>query len=90
MVEQLIGPDIGGHPVWNLRTKTPQDEATTVPWHQGTVNENNNDSGTKSPSLRSHTHKIQFSSQHLHFSHWYNLGALKSKMTCNVLWFTTG
>ena len=42
MVEQLIGPDIGGHPVWNLRTKTPQDEATTVPWHQGTVNENNN------------------------------------------------
>ncbi|XP_067938756.1 uncharacterized protein [Watersipora subatra] len=33
-VEQLIGPDIGGHPVWNLRTKTPQDEATTVPWHQ--------------------------------------------------------
>ena len=24
-----------GHPVWNLRTKTPQNEATTVPWHQG-------------------------------------------------------
>merc|ERR1712110_1348440 len=23
-----------GHPVWNLRTKTPQNEATTVPWHQ--------------------------------------------------------
>ena len=34
-VEQLIGPDIGGHPVWNLRTKVPQDEASTVPWHQG-------------------------------------------------------
>ncbi|XP_069117184.1 phytanoyl-CoA dioxygenase domain-containing protein 1 homolog isoform X1 [Argopecten irradians] len=34
VVEQLIGPDIAGHPVWNLRTKTPQNEATTVPWHQ--------------------------------------------------------
>ncbi|XP_013396291.1 uncharacterized protein LOC106163289 [Lingula anatina] len=33
-VEQLIGPDIAGHPVWNLRTKTPKNEATTVPWHQ--------------------------------------------------------
>jgi hypothetical protein len=35
VVEQLIGPEIAGHPVWNLRTKTPQNEATTVPWHQG-------------------------------------------------------
>lgn len=35
LVEQLIGPEIMGHPVWNLRTKTPQNEATTVPWHQG-------------------------------------------------------
>lgn len=34
VVEQLIGPDIAGHPVWNLRTKTPQNEASTVPWHQ--------------------------------------------------------
>ncbi|KAK0041958.1 hypothetical protein Bpfe_028588 [Biomphalaria pfeifferi] len=34
VVEQLIGPEIAGHPVWNLRTKTPQNEATTVPWHQ--------------------------------------------------------
>ncbi|KAK7103955.1 phytanoyl-CoA dioxygenase domain-containing protein 1 homolog [Littorina saxatilis] len=34
VVEQMIGPDIAGHPVWNLRTKTPQNEATTVPWHQ--------------------------------------------------------
>ncbi|KAJ8308228.1 hypothetical protein KUTeg_013102 [Tegillarca granosa] len=34
VVEQLIGSDIMGHPVWNLRTKTPQNEATTVPWHQ--------------------------------------------------------
>jgi len=23
-----------GHPVWNLRTKTPNNEQTTVPWHQ--------------------------------------------------------
>ena len=38
LVEQLIGPDISGSPVWNLRTKTPQNEATTVPWHQGTFN----------------------------------------------------
>jgi hypothetical protein len=35
VVEQLIGSEIAGHPVWNLRTKTPQNEATTVPWHQG-------------------------------------------------------
>ena len=34
VVEQLIGPDIAGHPVWNLRTKTPFNEQTTVPWHQ--------------------------------------------------------
>ena len=35
VVEQLIGPDIAGNPVWNLRTKTPQNDNTTVPWHQG-------------------------------------------------------
>jgi len=35
LVEQLLGSsDIVGHPVWNLRTKTPKCEATTVPWHQ--------------------------------------------------------
>ncbi|CAD5114326.1 DgyrCDS3464 [Dimorphilus gyrociliatus] len=34
VVEQIVGPDIQGHPVWALRTKTPQNEATTVPWHQ--------------------------------------------------------
>ncbi|XP_059138648.1 uncharacterized protein LOC131927013 [Physella acuta] len=34
VIEQLIGPEIAGHPVWNLRTKTPDNEATTVPWHQ--------------------------------------------------------
>ena len=37
VIEQLIGPEIAGHPVWNLRTKTPQNEATTVPWHQGNL-----------------------------------------------------
>jgi hypothetical protein len=35
LAEQILGtPDIAGHPVWNLRTKTPNNEATTVPWHQ--------------------------------------------------------
>ncbi|XP_069117191.1 uncharacterized protein [Argopecten irradians] len=34
IIEQLIGPDIAGSPVWNLRAKVPRDEATTVPWHQ--------------------------------------------------------
>jgi len=29
-----IFPLITGHPVWNLRTKIPQNEQTTVPWHQ--------------------------------------------------------
>ena len=27
-------PTLSGNPVWNLRTKTPQNEQTTVPWHQ--------------------------------------------------------
>ena len=34
VAEQFIGPNIAGHPVWNLRTKTPVNEETTVPWHQ--------------------------------------------------------
>mmetsp|Transcript_27759 Transcript_27759/g.69249 ORF Transcript_27759/g.69249 Transcript_27759/m.69249 type:complete len:288 (-) Transcript_27759:704-1567(-) len=34
VVEQLIGPNIAGHPVWNLRSKIPQNEQLTVPWHQ--------------------------------------------------------
>ncbi|ELU10156.1 hypothetical protein CAPTEDRAFT_219502 [Capitella teleta] len=34
MVEQIVGPDIIGHPVWNLRVKTPKNDATVVPWHQ--------------------------------------------------------
>jgi hypothetical protein len=36
VAEQILGTsDIIGHPVWNLRTKTPNSEAATVPWHQG-------------------------------------------------------
>ncbi|XP_068681653.1 uncharacterized protein [Montipora foliosa] len=34
VVEQFIGPDIAGHPVWNLRAKTPKNSQVTVPWHQ--------------------------------------------------------
>ena len=34
MVEKLIGKDISGHPVWNIRSKTPQTARMTVPWHQ--------------------------------------------------------
>ena len=35
IMEQLLGTQhIAGNPVWNLRTKTPNNEATTVPWHQ--------------------------------------------------------
>ncbi|XP_021346376.1 uncharacterized protein LOC110445873, partial [Mizuhopecten yessoensis] len=34
VVEQLIGPNIAGNPVWNIRAKIPNDEDTTVPWHQ--------------------------------------------------------
>lgn len=31
---QLLGPSLAGHPVWNLRCKTPDNEEATVPWHQ--------------------------------------------------------
>jgi ectoine hydroxylase-related dioxygenase (phytanoyl-CoA dioxygenase family) len=34
MVENWIGKDISGHPVWNIRSKTPQTARMTVPWHQ--------------------------------------------------------
>jgi hypothetical protein len=35
VAEQLLGTsDLVGHPVWNLRCKTPSSEAATVPWHQ--------------------------------------------------------
>ena len=31
---QLLGPNLAGHPVWNLRSKAPQQAEMTVPWHQ--------------------------------------------------------
>lgn len=34
MHAQLLGPDIAGHPVWNLRSKAPQQAEMNVPWHQ--------------------------------------------------------
>ncbi len=37
MIEQLLGPEIAGHPVWNLRSKTPHNPLATVPWHQDTA-----------------------------------------------------
>jgi hypothetical protein len=37
IIEQLIGPEISGHPVWNLRSKTPHNPLATVPWHQDTA-----------------------------------------------------
>lgn len=34
--QQLLGPkaDIGGHPVWNVRSKVPKNDRSTVPFHQ--------------------------------------------------------
>jgi ectoine hydroxylase-related dioxygenase (phytanoyl-CoA dioxygenase family) len=37
IIEQFIGPDIAGHPVWNIRSKTPDTKLMTVPWHQDTA-----------------------------------------------------
>ena len=37
MVEKWVGKDIAGHPVWNIRSKTPQTVRMTVPWHQDTA-----------------------------------------------------
>lgn len=37
LVEQILGPEIAGHPVWNLRSKTPLNPMVTVPWHQDTA-----------------------------------------------------
>lgn len=34
IIEQMLGPEISGHPVWNLRAKTPHNPLATVPWHQ--------------------------------------------------------
>ena len=37
MIEQFIGPDIAGHPVFALRSKIPTTRSLTVPWHQDTA-----------------------------------------------------
>ncbi len=37
LIEQILGPEIAGHPVWNLRSKTPLNPLVTVPWHQDTA-----------------------------------------------------
>jgi hypothetical protein len=42
IMQQLLGPEIAGHPVWNIRAKVPNNitgdetdaDAHTVPWHQ--------------------------------------------------------
>jgi len=34
LMEQILGPEVAGHPTWNLRTKTPRSEAVNIPWHQ--------------------------------------------------------
>ncbi|XP_066263528.1 phytanoyl-CoA dioxygenase domain-containing protein 1 homolog [Branchiostoma lanceolatum] len=34
VMEQLVGPEIAGNPLWNLRPKVPSNDETTVPWHQ--------------------------------------------------------
>lgn len=51
VIEQLIGPEIAGHPLWNLRTKTPQNEATTVPWHQGRITVKRRITKLKAPNI---------------------------------------
>lgn len=35
IAEQILGPEVAGHPVWNLRPKIPKNEIVVVPWHQG-------------------------------------------------------
>ncbi|GDY12760.1 L-proline 4-hydroxylase [Planctomycetota bacterium] len=37
IMEQLLGSEIAGHPVWNIRCKTPDNALATVPWHQDTA-----------------------------------------------------
>jgi len=34
IAQQILGKDVGGHPVWNLRAKTPDQTEAIVPWHQ--------------------------------------------------------
>ena len=37
IIEQIIGPDIAGHPVFAIRSKIPNTRLLTVPWHQDTA-----------------------------------------------------
>jgi hypothetical protein len=37
IIAQILGPEVAGHPVWNLRSKTPHNPLVTVPWHQDTA-----------------------------------------------------
>ena len=34
ILEQVLGPEVAGHPVWNIRIKLPNHEPEVVPWHQ--------------------------------------------------------
>ena len=37
IVEQFIGPDVAGHPIFAIRSKVPSTRLLTVPWHQDTA-----------------------------------------------------
>ena len=34
VMEQLLGPEVAGNPLWNLRVKLPKHGPEVVPWHQ--------------------------------------------------------
>ena len=34
VIEQIVGPEVVGHPVWNIRICLPKYGETLVPWHQ--------------------------------------------------------
>tara|TARA_B100001250_G_scaffold108991_1_gene92007 strand:- start:1641 stop:2552 length:912 start_codon:yes stop_codon:yes gene_type:complete len=36
-VQQILGPNISGNPIWNIRCKVPNNNLATVPWHQDTA-----------------------------------------------------
>ncbi len=40
------GPNIAGHPIWNLRIKLPRNEPELVPWHQDNAYMNDDAFGT--------------------------------------------
>lgn len=47
ILEQLLGPEIVGHPVWNVRIKLPDHESEVVPWHQVQLTNNYHSSCTQ-------------------------------------------